>query len=98
MKINKQYIENIPYVQEKLLKPVSGTRFMEALEKTYGADKTHEAIKFLLNQRDTAFSGMKEFKERLISGISDMSKISVDDQKYIVNIFQRIAAGIIKLH
>jgi hypothetical protein len=83
MPIGKEYVQNIPYAQSKHLIPVAGGKFYTALELTYGTKAVQKANEQIFGMSDSAYSGVKEFKARVVDAISTDAPLSVDDQKYI---------------
>ena len=99
-KINKeskgyQYVEKVMSTQADKLKPVMGGKFIQALEKFHGKENTVKATKWLFNQNDASFKGVKEFKDRLINALAGETHLSGEDQKYIADVTHRVASKIL---
>ncbi|MBS0652411.1 MAG: hypothetical protein JSR39_02665 [Verrucomicrobia bacterium] len=89
--IGKEYIQNIPYAQTEHLVPVCGMKFYKALELTYGLKAVQEANKQIFGMDNSLYHGVKEFKDRVSTAMSDDSELYPEDQKYIQDLVQNCA-------
>lgn len=90
MKIDPDYIRDIPHTPTNKLKKIGGMDFVGGLEEVYGKEKVQTAMKGLFAQSDKAYTGVKAFKERLTKAIIDNAELSPEDQVYINNEVKKI--------
>lgn len=93
MKINKEYISNLPYAKSNTLQPVNGESFAKALIKTFGKAVAGRAMTYLMFTMPNNHSGTEAFKLRFQDAVADGTPLSVEDQKYIADVTHRIAYG-----
>ena len=96
MAISPDYIKNIPYTTTDQLRSVKAAPFLKALDQAFSetARKTMIAYVFSDSCKGTKYeAGMKSFQDRLVKAMSDEEEISAADQKYLVDLTQRVAAG-----
>ena len=90
---NREYIEKLPYTQDRQLQPVSGKDYLTALVKVFGEKSVAKANKLFFGMSDTAYAGAKDFKDRWENSMLYGRQVSVSDQKYIANIVQHYSFG-----
>lgn len=96
MSINADYIKSIPYTPTNKLSAVKADPFLKALAAAFGetARKAMTAYVFSNGAVGTKYeAGMKLFQDRFMKAIGDNEAISADDQKYLVDLTQRVALG-----
>lgn len=81
--VNGAYIVRITSLPVDRVKPIPMKLFVNALGQVYAADKVKKAILTLLDQNDCSFTGVKDFKNRIINAIDGKMEISGADQVYI---------------
>ena len=91
MTINKDYIENLLHTQSKDLQAVAGDQFFGALIDVHTRKKVVRLVTILLEQSDSSFNGVAEFKERLKTAyLQDGALLSVEDQKYLASYINHV--------
>lgn len=93
MSVSVAYISELPYAKPETLQAVDGYAFTRALITTYGEEKTMAALNYLMFTMPNSFSGTAEFKQRFEDAVKS-GYLSVEDQKYIADMTQRIVAGV----
>ena len=87
-------IQDIVHTPTDRLSPLPGDQFFEALRAEFKGNNVEKAVTWVFNQPDSAYSGTKAFKERVLSSFDGM--IAPADQKYLADITQRIVLGQLK--
>lgn len=91
--INIDYINQLSHLPSDSLPTISAEGFFTALSACYGRDAVTNAVTALAVMPDSAYKGVRAFKDRLLQAIDSKGSIAGSDQVYIANLTQRTALG-----
>lgn len=88
--LNVDFINNLGSIEAAKLSSISGNSFFKVLTTAYGESTVQAAVASIFKASDTAYTGMKDFKDRISNSFLPGGKLSGADQVYLNNYCQRL--------
>ncbi len=86
--VGKGYIERLPHSPNNQLIPVPGFDFEKALNSAYGKEAVKKVKETVMRWSGSAFHGMAPFQSRFTAAFENNALLTIEDQKYIENLFR----------
>lgn len=84
-------IDTILHTPADKVEEVKFNRFHKALINHFNEKVTQKAFEVIFDPKQNAFSGMGEFKDRVMNSMLGKTKISGPDQVYLAAYVQRLS-------